>query len=590
MSSQPEQDSVHVWDKVEVGLAANGSYDNPYTEVDVWVDLEGPGFRRRVYGFWDGGHQFLVRIMPTGPGTWRWTSGSNQSDAGLNGQSGAFEAVPWSEEEIAVNDCRRGLLRATPNGRGLEWSDGTPVYLQGDTWWAVPTWRYPWFDDDTPRELGPGVGFKDMVRYRKAQGYNLIAMIAAFPQWANDGHPATVWFDEERGLAVRSAWPDVVTGSAEDMHNEGGRPFLFPGRVPGYENLFPDMDRINPAYFQYMDRKIDYLNAQGMVPFIEVARRDASTLWKEFYDWPASYRRFARYVFCRYQANNVILSPIHYDWGGMSVAASEYNAIAKDLAAEGLPAFGQLRSCNASGSSMINFGTDDVAPWITLHQIGNRRYHDSHWLLTQIYNEENPPKPALNGEPYYVGWPLGTSIKPHTDEAAMYARSGMYGSFLSGGLAGHIYGAEGLWNGHIEPESEYPMWEAIQWQSGAQMEYLTRFALSEGNRYLELVPDTQLVVPNQTHELKSNRGWAYCARTQDKALYMIYLEADCPQLIVRAAIPGAAYEAQWYDPRTGAWQPIGVIETDGDANLQLPAPPSSEDWAAKLVLRDTKAS
>ena len=75
---------------------------------------------------------------------------------------------------------------------------------------------------------------------------------------------------------MRSAWLEFGTGSAKNMDNEGGRPFFFPGKVPGYEDKFPDMDRINPEYFKYVDRKIDYLNAKGFVPFIEVSRRDAA--------------------------------------------------------------------------------------------------------------------------------------------------------------------------------------------------------------------------------------------------------------------------------------------------------------------------
>ena len=46
---------VHIWEKEEVKLIAEHSYRNPYTEVTVWVDLSGPGFHKRVYGFWDGG-------------------------------------------------------------------------------------------------------------------------------------------------------------------------------------------------------------------------------------------------------------------------------------------------------------------------------------------------------------------------------------------------------------------------------------------------------------------------------------------------------------------------------------------------------
>ena len=120
------------------------------------------------------------------------------------------------------------------------------------------------------------MGFKDMVQYRKAQGYNCIAILAALPAWANDGHPFKILTNEDADIGVRSAWQQMGAESAKDMHNEGGRPFLFPGRVPGYEDVFPDVERLNPAYFQYMALEIDYLNSQGITPFIEVARRDVS--------------------------------------------------------------------------------------------------------------------------------------------------------------------------------------------------------------------------------------------------------------------------------------------------------------------------
>ena len=55
-------DSTHVWEKVEIKLQAQRQYDNPYTDVKVWVDLKGPEFERRCYGFWDGGHTFRVRV------------------------------------------------------------------------------------------------------------------------------------------------------------------------------------------------------------------------------------------------------------------------------------------------------------------------------------------------------------------------------------------------------------------------------------------------------------------------------------------------------------------------------------------------
>lgn len=592
--TMPVSASTHVWEKVEITLTSERSYANPYTEVEVWVDLKGPGFAKRCYGFWDGGNTFRVRVMAIAAGEWSWVSGSNQPDAGLNGKTGGFAASEWSEAEKQANPTRRGLLRATPNGHALQYPDGTPCFLLGDTWWATPTFRFKWYDDDRERPIGADMGFKDMVRYRKAQGYNCIAMLAALPNWANDGLPPTIRMDD--GIVIRAAWPQAGTQSAKDMHNEGGRPFLFPGRVPGYENVYPDMERINPAYFAHMDKKIDYLNSQGFIPFIEVSRRDASTPWKKYYPWPDSYARYIQYVWTRYQANNTILSPIHFDSGHQSILSKDYNVPANIVWRKGVPAFGTLGSCNASGSSLVNFGNSDEAPWLTLHQIGNRRWHNSHWLLTEIYHESKPAKPALNGEPYYPGFPPPTwtgragplppgAAPTDSPEAELYNRSGMYGSVLSGGFAGHIYGCAGLWSGSVEPEAAHRVWEALEFRSGAEMAYLPRFVMSEGLRYRDLVPNADLVEPNKTREIKGNRGWAYCARTPDRSLFMLYFEADCPaQAQVRGALFQAKYRAQWFDPRTGQWSDAGVLSSNDLSEIALPPLPSTDDWALKLVL------
>jgi hypothetical protein len=575
---------AHVWEKVEITLHAQAAYANPYTEVVVWVDLTGPGFQRRVYGFWDGGPAFRVRVLATTPGEWSWVSGADPHDPGLVGATGHFIALPWTEDELEANPCRRGMLRASPDGHALEYADGTPCFLLGDTWWSAPTFRYPWHDDDQERPIGPDMGFKDMVRYRKAQGYNLIAILAALPAWANDGKPPRIWLDEEETVGVRSAWQQAGTEGAKDMHNEGGRPFRFPGRVPGYEDVYPDVDRINPAYFQHMDRKIDYLNAQGFTAFIEAARRDVSHCWSRFYEWPASYGRYIQYVLSRYGANHCILSPIHFDYRGMSVPSRAYlEPIGWMLERHGMPPFGALLSANADGSTLINF---DDAAWIGLHQVGNRRDHDVCWHLTEIYRECAPPKPALNGEPYYAGWPPRSAARGGTAEDDLYCRGAMYGSLLSGGLAGHIYGADGLWGGDIEPEAQTRMWESIQWRSGAQMTHLRTFALSEGTRYRDLVPDHGLLTPSRSGPAHGNRGWAYCARTPERDLFMLYFEDGCPPAAVRGALPDRTYGAQWFDPQDGAWIEAGQLDSGQLCYIALPAFPGEGDWALKLRLAE----
>ena len=588
--------TVHTWEKQELVFTAERSSSNPYSDVVVWVDLSGPGFAKRVYGFWDGGQTFRVRLVATSPGTWTWRSGSEPEDSGLAGKTGSFVAVDWSEEEKQENPLRRGFLRATANHHALEQADGTPFFVIGDTWYSLGTNRFRWYDDNQERPMGSTAGFKDYVRYRKAQGFNWVSMIAAFPNWNNDGRPWHIVMDDPEKTTVRSAWlefgtgPDARSGSAKDMTNEGGRPFVFPGKVPGYESVFPDVDKINPEYFRSIDRKIDYLNEQGFVVFIEVARRDASECWKKYYRWPDSYARFIQYVWSRYQANNTVLSPIHLDIIQESITIPDFlQAIGLVLSKYGLPPFGTLLSANANPSTLVNWGEDS---WVTLHQTGNKREHEYYWYMTEIFRARQA-RPALNGEPYYSGYfdarGLGGGYKygatGGTTLDDRYVRSAMYGSFLSGGLAGHVYGAEGIWGADIEPAAPVKMWDAFQWSSAAQMKYLRTFALSIGNGYQDLVPDEDLAVPNKTPIVKGYEGWAYAARTPDKRAFLAYFEKGCPRSLIRGARLATVYRAQWFDPREGTWIDAGggALQSNNIGEIQLPEFPGDADWGLKLT-------
>jgi len=571
-ASSPE---THVWEKQELTFTAANSYPNPYTDVIVWVDLVGPNFKKRVYGFWNGGPTFVVRVLAPEPGTWTWTSGSSPADAGLANRSGSFTATAWNERELAENPLRRGMIRATANGHALEHPDGRPYFLIGDTWFALAADRFKWKDDGDRVRRPPGVeaSFQDYVQYRKAQGYNFVCVIAAFPNWSNDGQPYRLNMTDSDKTPIRFAWREFGTESAKNMDNEGGKPFAFPGKIPGFEDVFPDVDRINPEYFKYLDRKIDYLNHHGFVPFIEVSRRDCSLAWKKYHGWPDSYARFMQYIFARYQANNTVLAPVHLDIIKETVMPEDFTA-AVDVVFEkfGPPPFGTLLSANSNPSTFTNWGNP---PWLTLHQTGNRREHTFYWYLTEIYHLPQP-KPAFNGEPYYAGYKdkrgLGGEgyrfgAEGGSERDDLFCRSGAYGSFLSGGLAGHVYGAEGIWGSDIEPEAPTKMWDAFQWRSGAQMQHLRTFALSLGKKYQQLVPLADLVMPNKNQETRAYEGWAYCARTPDKNDFLLYFENEARRAEIHGAKMNSYYRATWFAPRDGTWSapsrvrsnPIGVI-------------------------------
>jgi len=171
-------------------------------------------------------------------------------------------------------------------------------------------------------------------------------------------------------------------------------------------------------------------------------------------------------------------------------------------------------------------------------------------------------------------------------------RSSMYGSFLSGGLGGHVYGAEGIWGADIEPPAPIKMWDAFQWISGAQMKYLRDFAFSIGRRYQELEPDADLVSPNKDYNLKAYEGWAYCARTADKEIFLAYFEKGAPRAEVRGARLNGAYRAQWFDPRSGSWQDVGsgAVHSDQIGIIELPDFPGDTDWGLRLIYQSAGAA
>jgi len=598
------QTATHVWELQEIELRASQLYANPYKDVLLWVDLNGPGFSHRVYGFWDGGDVFRVRVVATAAGKWTWTSDSNQpNDEGLNGKSGSFTAREWTEEEKRENPNRRGFLRATPNGHALEYADGTPFFLVGDTWLGAATWRLPLTGKSAAAnyEPGPDITFEQAVAWRKRQGYNSVSMIAVYPTWATDQYPAT--YADSKGVFLRNAWEEfgVLVGgkpTARAMQDERGyRPFEI---LPNREGL-ADFDRIVPQYFQSLDRKMQYLDDQGFVPILETVRRDIGPPWKAYFNFDESYSRFVQYMVARYGAYNFVFSKIHFDiyLKNLSLTADEFNqALSYHYRKFGPMPFGQPVTALIDHSTYTTFGDADKARWITLHSVGNKpRDHGIYEAMETIFRL-TPPLPALNMEPYYTGWihpnnmVAGEQPAPDSDRDNYFARAQMYGCVLSGGLAGHVHGT-GAYDVTTSSEPPGPrpyFWQALRYKSGGYMQWLSKFLLSEGPRYRDLRLASDDLAPRKTEGSKENGldGWAFLMRTKEKDFGLLYFENQTRRARTSGWNPNASYRFTWYNPRTGEWQAASMLTADAKGEMQLPPFPGAADtadadWAAQMV-------
>jgi hypothetical protein len=605
---------VHVWETQEITLKSRRDYANPYTDVDCWIELSGPNFNRRVYGFWDGDRTFKVRFVATAPGDWKWKAASNHlDDAGLSG-GGTLKAVAWSNDELKANPNHRGFVRATQNGHALQYADGTPFFLVGDTWLAASTWRLPIkgiraADDYVPAE---GISFEEAVAYRKRQGFNSISFISAFPNWAADEHGAT--FANKDGVYLRNAWEkfgywapnatmstaDGATTTAKDMHDEfGNRPFDVFADREGLANF----DRVNPAYFRSLDRKLKHLANEGFVPFLETIRRDNAPAWKAYFNFNESYARYVQYLIARYSAYNLIFSGIHLDWipEQFSLTADEFNvALTYHLKKYGTLPFGQPYTTLIDSSTYQRFGHGDHAPWLTMHTVGNNpRNHAIYASIEELFKLQ-PAYPAANLEPYYTGWnhsinrPGGETPEENSDRDNYFSRAMMYGSVLSGGLAGHVHGTAAYdvtstgepagWRPHI--------WTALKYDSGSQMQYLKKFVLSEGERYQQLQlassdVSTRSIASAQDTGLD---GWSFLMRAADKDFALAYFENKAHAAQLKGFSSKSRYDWIWFDPRTGNWsKPISIV-TDAQGTLDTPAfaeggREATRDVAAKILAR-----
>jgi hypothetical protein len=129
------------------------------------------------------------------------------------------------------------------------------------------------------------------------------------------------------------------------------------------------------------------------------------------------------------------------------------------------------------------------------------------------------------------------------------------------------------------------MWEGFQWKSGAQMQHLRTFALSQGSRYRDLIPEPDIVTPSRSGPARGYTGWAFAARTAEKDFILAYFEKDCLQATVRSLRVNTKYAARWFDPRTGAWSQVssGMLVSDAVGRIDLPQFPSNNDWGLSLV-------
>jgi hypothetical protein len=530
--SAPSAPAVNQWRLIEFTFTAMGDYHNPATEVTLKATFTGPaGERFEVPGFWDGGQTWKVRFAPTAPGHWTYaTTSAPADDAGLQGRAGQLNVGPASGD----NPLHRhgGQLKVSANRRFLTYSDGTPFFWLGDTWWFAPSSLVP-FEGSTNPQI-PSM-YKALVDTRKAQGYTVAQMAFLGPMADSSGVNSLAGQGKTRVIDVK--------------------------------------------YWQGVDRYIDYANSAGIVPVIGLAFHSGMDVLS-LTDWQFLWR----YVIARYGAHAVT-------W----LIGGEYNADLGDVQnrVPKVLALGQyIKDTDPYKRAMSVhpwwYGGDQhqawEEPWYDFIMFqGSHQTYPPASVYWKAY-ERADPKPVLEAECNFEG------IKGMTDADVRWCayRAIQAGSF------GYTYGAHGLWyptqNESDKTFEEWgkpiPWWVALQAPGGAQMRILRE--VYESAQWWTLEPRPKAIKPSPA---LPERLRVLVKADGDKLFVVYFPDGLKPDTALRltGATPDARFTAQWVNLRTGEKSPAGrsagaagSVTTNPTGDLALPARPDDQDWVLIL--------
>lgn len=401
----------------EISFDAARPHARPFAEVELDVVFTDPvGAQKTVPAFWAGAGQWKVRYSSPVVGRHRYrTRCSDTEDAGLHGVEGGIEVTAYTGGNPLY---QHGMLRIGGDHRHFEHADGTPFFWLGDTWWKCLCKRMSW------------EGFQELTADRKAKGFSVIQIVCG-------------------------PYPDE--GVFEDSwENEGGKPYR--------DREFTE---VNPAYFEYADRRLRLLVDSGLVPAIVGGwgRGDCDGLRMA---GVAGLKRHWRNLIARYGAY-----PTIWIVGGES-GGPEWTEVARYV--QKLDPYGRPSTVHPfdSGRKQV---TDETVINFDMLQTGHGDWEAARGAIPKLktaYDRE-PPMPVMIGEYCYEG-----HMQTAFPDVQRYV---FWGSLLSGS-AGLTYGAAGVWHASVEGNpGTANVYDWTTWKEG--MNYPGSTQLGLGKKLLE---------------------------------------------------------------------------------------------------------
>jgi len=524
----------------EWSFVSGKSYADPFSDVEldmVFTDEQGRVYR--VPAFWAGDNVWRVRFSAPTCGEYGYTTVcSDESNADLHGIEGRFTVTPYTGSNELL---RRGAIRVAADRRHFEHADGTPFFWLADTEWLGLCSRLEWPGD-----------FHTLTNDRARKGFSVIQIIAG-------PYPDMPLFDE-RGA------------------NEAGYPWE------------TDLSRINPAYYDMADRRIQHIVDLGIVPCIVGC-------WGYYLDELGEdrIRKHWRNLIARYGAYPVVWCAAgeatmpFYTYSGDRAAyveriRTQWTEIVRYIHAT--DPFGRLVTIHPTSSGHDQVDDASVLDFDML-QTGHSGHHNVPNTIKTLENAlaHEPKMPVINSEVAYEG-----ILEMNREEIQRL----FFWTCVLSGTAGHTYGANGIWqvNRPGKPYGPSPhgsSWGDTPWQVAMNLPGSTN--LGVGKKLLERY---------EWNRFEPHQDWIECGQhgmyTPDVAACFVPRAAGIPGKVrviytspmlgglvkVKSLEKGISYRASYFNPSDGDEVDIGAVTPDESGDWSPPAPPIFRDWVLVL--------
>jgi len=410
---------VGQWDVFETSYESEKTYAKPFAEVEVNVVFRSGDQQWVVPAFWAGGSKWTVRFAPPVQGEYTFrVQCSDQSNTDLNGHEQALRVAAYAGNNPLL---KHGFLRVSAYQRHLEHADGTSFFWLGDTWWKGLCKRLTW------------EGFQKLAADRKAKGFSVVQIVCG--PYPDEGMFEPRW------------------------ENEGGKP---------YETR--DFTVVNPAYFEYADRRIEHLVAAGIVPAIVGGwgRGDCDGMAMA---GVAGMKRHWRNLVARYGAY-----PTIWIIGGES-GGPQWTEVARYV--QKIDPYRHPATMHPFDSGRKRV-TDETVINFDMLQTGHGDWEAARGAIPKIQAAyaRTPPMPVVLGEYCYEG---------HMQTAFQDVQRYVFWATMLSGSAGHTYGAAGVWHASVEGDPGIArVYDFTTWKEGMNFPGSTQLGL--GKKLLEKYP------------------------------------------------------------------------------------------------------